>query len=89
MKMKFFFAFLLMGASVAGFAHGISDGIEFYKIGDIENAKTLLDRNMSSASNMAEAYYYYGQIAFDEGNLSEAKSYYDKAYFSGNYKMFS
>ncbi|MBQ1723980.1 MAG: tetratricopeptide repeat protein, partial [Muribaculaceae bacterium] len=68
-----------MGATFAGFAQGISDGIEFYKIGDTENAKTLLDRNMSSASNMAEAYYYYGQIAFDEGNLSEAQSYYDKA----------
>ena len=80
MKMKFFFASLLvMGATFAGFAQGISDGIEFYKIGDTENAKTLLDRNMSSASNMAEAYYYYGQIAFDEGNLSEAQSYYDKA----------
>lgn len=80
MKMKFFFASLLaMGATFAGFAQGISDGIEFYKIGDIENAKTLLDRNMSSASNIAEAYYYYGQIAFDEGNLSEAQSYYDKA----------
>lgn len=80
MKMKFFFASLLaMGATFAGFAQGISDGIEFYKIGDTENAKTLLDRNMSSASNIAEAYYYYGQIAFDEGNLSEAQSYYDKA----------
>lgn len=80
MKMKFFFASLLaMGATFAGFAQGISDGIEFYKIGDTENAKTLLDRNMSSASNIAEAYYYYGQISFDEGNLSEAQSYYDKA----------
>ena len=47
MKMKFFFASLLLGASVSVFAQGFNDGIDFYSIGDYENAKTILDRNIN------------------------------------------
>ncbi len=70
---------ILMGASATSFAQGYKDGIEFYKIGQLDNAKELLDRNLNDAStNKSEAYYYLGQVAFDKGNYSEAKSYYDK-----------
>ena len=69
MKMKFFFASLLLGASVSVFAQGFNDGIDFYSIGDYENAKTILDRNINSAANKAEAFYYYGMIDFKNGNF--------------------
>lgn len=78
MKMKFFFASLLLGASVSVFAQGFKDGIDFYSIGDYENAKTILDRNINSAANKAEAFYYYGMIDFKEGKLDAAKANFDK-----------
>lgn len=78
MKMKFFFASLLLGASVSVFAQGFKDGIDFYSIGDYENAKTILDRNINSAANKSEAFYYYGMIDFKEGQLQAAKANFDK-----------
>ncbi len=70
---------ILMGASATSFAQGYKDGIEFYKIGQLDNAKELLDRNLDNAStDKSVAYYYLGQVAFEKGNYSEAKSYYDK-----------
>ena len=91
MKTKFLLAsLLLVGASLSSFSQGFKDGIDFYKIGDYENAKVILDRNINSVSNKAEAYYYYGQIALQDGKLDEAKSYFDKgvaadANFAYNY----
>ncbi|MDO4510409.1 MAG: tetratricopeptide repeat protein [Bacteroidales bacterium] len=76
--MKFFFASLLLGASVSVFAQGFKDGIDFYSIGDYENARTILDRNINSAANKAEAFYYYGMIDFKEGRLDAAKANFDK-----------
>ncbi len=78
MKIKFFLASLLMGASVTVFAQGFKDGIDFYSIGDYENAKTILNRNINSAANKSEAYYYYGMIDFKEGKLDSAKANFDK-----------
>lgn len=80
MKAKFLLAALLAGASIASVAQGYKDGIDFFKIGEYENAKTILDNNIATASNKAEAYYYYGQIALSQKdkNVSEAKSYFDK-----------
>ncbi len=78
MKMKFLFASLLLGASVSVFAQGFKDGIDFYSIGDYENAKTILDRNINSATNKSEAFYYYGMIDFKEGQLDAAKANFDK-----------
>ncbi len=78
MNKKFFFAALIAGASLMASAQGIKDGIDFYRIGDYENAKTILDRNINSASDKAEAYYYYGACAYQNGNLDEALSYFEK-----------
>lgn len=78
MKMKFFFASLLLGASVSVFAQGFNDGIDFYSIGDYENAKTILDRNINSAANKAEAFYYYGMIDFKNGNFDAASENFKK-----------
>ena len=80
MKAKFFIASLLLaGASLVSFAQGYKDGIEYYKVDQLDNAKELLERNLNSPStDKSEAYYYLGMIALQKGNLSEAQSYFDK-----------
>lgn len=79
MKTKFFFATMLLAcAALMANAQGYKDGIDFFKIGKYDDAKELLERNLSTASNKAEAYYYLGQVALYQGDKSLAKSYYDK-----------
>lgn len=80
MKTKFFFASIaLIAASITSFAQGYKDGIEYYKIGQFDNAKELLERNLNAAStDKAEAFYYLGQVALHQGNTAAAKSFFDK-----------
>lgn len=80
MKRKFFFASLmLMGASLVANAQGYKDGIEYYKVDKLDNAKELLERNLNSAStDKAEAYYYLGQIALHQGKVAEAAANFEK-----------
>ena len=79
MKTKFFFATMLLAcAALMANAQGYKDGIDFFKIGKYDDAKELLERNLSTASNKAEAYYYLGQVALYQGDKALAKSYYDK-----------
>ncbi|MBQ6167756.1 MAG: tetratricopeptide repeat protein [Muribaculaceae bacterium] len=80
MKRKFFFASLmLMGASLVANAQGYKDGIEYYKVDKLDNAKELLERNLNAAStNKAEAFYYLGQIALHQGKIAEAAENFDK-----------
>ena len=47
MKMKFFTALTLVFATVAAaFASDYKDGIDYFNAGQIENAKTILERMM-------------------------------------------
>ncbi len=80
MKRKFFFASLvLMGASLVANAQGYKDGIEYYKVDKLDNAKELLERNLNAAStNKAEAFYYLGQIALHQGKVAEAAANFEK-----------
>ena len=80
MKRKFFIASLmLMGASLVANAQGYKDGIEYYKVDKLDNAKELLERNLNSPStDKAEAYYYLGQIALHQGKLAEAAANFEK-----------
>lgn len=80
MKTKFFFASMLLAcASFAINAQGYKDGIDFYKIGKLDDAKELLERNLNKPeTNKGEAYYYLGEIAYHKGDLALAKSYYEK-----------
>ena len=80
MKRKFFFASLmLMGASLVANAQGYKDGIEYYKVDKLDNAKELLERNLNSAStDKAEAFYYLGQIALHQGKIAEAAANFEK-----------
>ncbi len=80
MKTKFLFASLfLMGASLVTSAQGYKDGIEYYKVDRLDNAKELLDRNLNAATtDKAESYYYLGQIALHQGKVSEAAANFEK-----------
>ncbi len=76
MKAKFLFASLLMGASIFSSAQGVKDGIDFYNIGDYENAQTIFDRNSASVADKAEIDYYIGMTEFKQGKLDEADTYF-------------
>ncbi|MBR5102252.1 MAG: hypothetical protein IK092_03940, partial [Muribaculaceae bacterium] len=77
MKAKFYIASLcVLGASVVSFAQGYKDGIDFYNIGDYENAKVIFDRN--PANNQPEYNYYQGAVALKTGDVKAAQSYFDK-----------
>ena len=80
MKRKFFIASLmLMGASLVAGAQGYKDGIEYYKVDKLDNAKELLERNLNSPStDKAEAYYYLGQIALHQGKVADAAANFEK-----------
>ena len=80
MKRKFFFASLmLMGASLVANAQGYKDGIEYYKVDKLDNAKELLERNLNAPStDKAEAFYYLGQIALHQGKIAEAAANFEK-----------
>ncbi|MBO4723083.1 MAG: tetratricopeptide repeat protein [Muribaculaceae bacterium] len=80
MKAKFFFASMLIaGAALVANAQGYKDGIDFYKIGKLDDAQELLERNLNKPeTNKAEAYYYLGQIALHNGDKTTANSYFDK-----------
>lgn len=80
MKAKFILAGLLLaGAALSTSAQGYKDGIEFYKVGYLDNAKELLLRNIDAPStDKAEAYYYLGQTELHLNNVAVAKDYFDK-----------
>ena len=79
MKTKFFFASMLIAcAAFVVNAQGYKDGIDFYKIGKLDDAEELLERNLNTASNKAEAYYYLGQVALHKRDKALAKSYFEK-----------
>ena len=80
MKRKFLFASLiLMGASLVANAQGYKDGIEYYKVDKLDNAKELLERNLNAANtDKAEAFYYLGQIALHQGQVAQAAANFEK-----------
>ena len=78
MKFKLF-AILLLGGSLVSNAQGYKDGIEYFKVGKIDNAKELLDKNLNDPTTVkSEAYCYLGHIEAAKGNTAGAKEYYNK-----------
>jgi tetratricopeptide (TPR) repeat protein len=51
-------------------------GIDHYKLGEINLAKAWFEQHLNESP--AEAYYYLGEIAWDQGNPTLAKEYYEK-----------
>ncbi len=79
MKLKALVSLMLLGGSLSVFAQGYKDGIEYYKVGQYDNAKELLMRNINDAStNKSEAYYYLGCLDMKAGKTADAKANFDK-----------
>ena len=74
MKRFFVFSLLLTAITVAFSQTNI--GIDYYQLGDYENAKKYLEKDI--ATNPAEVNFYLGEIAFKEGNMTKAEEYYKK-----------
>lgn len=79
MKFKVFFS-MLMGCAMLASAQsqGYMDGIEYYKAGQYENAKTILTHTLNDAgTDKALANYYLGQTYLALKDLANAKSYFE------------
>ena len=64
-SLKLFFSLFLAAGSFTAFAASYTDGIEYFKAGQPDRAKILLERTLDDAgTNKAESYYYLGEIAF-------------------------
>ena len=80
MKSKFILALTLAGStSLACFADGYMDGVEYYQVGQDKNAKIVLDKTLDEpTTKKAEAYYYLGCIELNRGKMADANAYFDK-----------
>jgi len=65
--------------SATAFANN-QEGIDYYDAGQLKPAKEFFENQVSRASgaSLAEALYYLGQIAFDEGKIAEAASLFQR-----------
>jgi tetratricopeptide (TPR) repeat protein len=80
MKIKFLLSLLVAGTLSAGAqSQGYKDGIEYYKAGQYDNAKTILERTLNDAStDQSLAQYYLGQVALNKGDKATAKACFEK-----------
>ena len=78
-SLKFVFSLFLAAGSLTAFAASYTDGIEYFKAGQPDRAKILLERTLDDAgTNKAESYYYLGEIAFGNKDYAAAAEYYKK-----------
>lgn len=76
MKMKYLLSSLLsLALSVTAIAQTSNPGADYLALGETKLAKDYFTNVLSQSP--AEANYYLGEIAFQEGNLAEAKSRYE------------
>lgn len=79
MKFKFILSLALCaGTAFYGNADGYLDGVEYYQVGQDENAEIVLTDNLNKPeTDKAVAYYYLGNIALHKGDLAQAEKYFD------------
>ncbi len=73
MKKYFLSVFFSLLIGSVGFAQNI--GVDYFKTGELEIAQGIFEKQLTQ--NPAEANYYLGEIAYEKGNLTQAKSYYE------------
>jgi len=80
MKFKALFTMLLAGTLLAGAqSQGYKDGIEYYKAGQYDNARTILERTLNDPStDKSLANYYLGCVALNNGDRQTAVDYFTK-----------
>ena len=66
MKIKFLLSLFVAGTLAVGAqTQGYKDGIEYYKAGQHDNARTILERTINDpATDRSLANYYLGQLSF-------------------------
>lgn len=80
LKKSLMFAALMLVASAVStaVAQSYNDGVEYFKSGQPDRAKIILERTMNDAStNKAEALYYLGECEFALGNKTAASKCYN------------
>ncbi len=79
MKIKFLLALMVAGSlGASAQSQGYKDGIEYYKAGEYDDAKIILDKTLNDAgTDKSLANYYLGQIALSKGDKAAAKNYFD------------
>ncbi|MDE5555184.1 MAG: tetratricopeptide repeat protein, partial [Muribaculaceae bacterium] len=80
MKQKLILSLFAAAAlSATAQSQGYKDGIEYYKAGQYDNAKTILNNTLNNPeTNKSLALYYLGQVALTQGEKQAAKDYFDK-----------
>ena len=80
MKQKLILSLLASAALCASAqSQGYKDGIEYYKAGQYDNAKTILTKTMDqSGTDKSLALYYLGQVALAQDDKAAAKDYFEK-----------
>lgn len=72
---------MLLGGSllVSAQSQGYKDGIEYYKVGQHDNAITILERTLNeSGTDKSVANYYLGQSYLAKGDKAKAVSFFEK-----------
>ncbi len=79
MKIKFLLSLFVAGTLAVGAqTQGYKDGIEYYKAGQYDNARTILERTINDpATDRSLANYYLGQVALVQGDKAQARTYFD------------
>ena len=79
MKIKFLLSLFVAGTLAVGSqTQGYKDGIEYYKAGQHDNARTILERTINDpATDRSLANYYLGQVALVQGDKAQARTYFD------------
>ena len=80
MKQKLILSLFAAAALVASAqSQGYKDGIEYYKAGQFENARTILNNTLNNTeTNKSLALYYLGQVALELNEKQAAKDYFEK-----------
>ena len=80
MKQKLILSLFAAAAlSATAQSQGYKDGIEYYKAGQYDNAKTILNNTLNNAeTNKSLALYYLGQVALSQDDKQAAKDYFEK-----------
>ncbi|MCM1033664.1 MAG: tetratricopeptide repeat protein [Odoribacter sp.] len=79
MKLKALFTMMLACSFMASAqSQGYKDGIEYYKAGQYENAKTILTNTLTQpGTDLATANYYLGQTFLSLGDKAAALKYFE------------
>lgn len=78
MRLKLTLTLVCSCLLAASAQQGYKDGIEYYRADKLDEAKIILDRTLNeSGTNKAEAYYYLGEIALQQGDLNQATQYFN------------